>query len=121
VFRRLTRDHPEFGICILPAVEKMLNRSLTMVGEMAFRSVRYRLIRYLCEMAEHDGRQTSAGIVIDGAPHGDDLAMAIGAARQSVSTVLAELIRSGDIQRPAPRTFVIPDVESLREELRVLR
>jgi CRP-like cAMP-binding protein len=92
-----------------------------MVGEMAFRSVRYRLIRYLCEMAEHDGRQTPAGIVIDGAPHGDDLAMAIGAARQSVSTVLAELIRSGDIQRPAPRTFVIPDVESLREELRVLR
>ncbi len=121
LFRRLTRDHPEFGMCILPAVEKMLNRSLTMVGEMAFRSVRYRLIRYLCEMAEHDGRQTSTGVVIESAPHGDDLAMAIGAARQSVSTVLAELIRSGDIQRPAPRTFVIPDVESLREELRVLR
>ncbi len=120
-FRRLTRDHPEFGMCILPAVEKMLNRSLTMVGEMAFRSVRYRLIRYLCEMAEHDGRQTSAGVVIDSAPHGDDLAMAIGAARQSVSTVLAELIRAGDVQRPTPRTFVIPNIESLKEELRVLR
>ncbi len=120
-FRRLTRDHPEFGMCILPAVEKMLNRSLTMVGEMAFRSVRYRLIRYLCDMAEHDGRQTSAGVVIDAAPHGDDLAMAIGAARQSVSTVLAELIRTGDVQRPTPRTFVIPNIESLKEELRVLR
>jgi len=121
VFRRLTRDHPEFGMCILPAVEKMLNRSLTMVGEMAFRSVRYRLIRYLCDMAEHDGRKTAAGVVIEGAPHGDDLAMAIGAARQSVSTVLAELIRTGDVQRPSPRTFVIPNVENLKEELRVLR
>lgn len=120
-FRRLTRDHPEFGMCILPAVEKMLNRSLTMVGEMAFRSVRYRLIRYLCEMAEHDGRQTPNGVVIESAPHGDDLAMAIGAARQSVSTVLAELIRAGDVQRPAPRTFVIPNIESLKEELRILR
>lgn len=120
-FRRLTRDHPEFGMCILPAVEKMLNRSLTMVGEMAFRSVRYRLIRYLCEMAEHDGRKTPSGVVIEGAPHGDDLAMAIGAARQSVSTVLAELIRTGDVQRPSPRTFVIPNIESLKEELRVLR
>ena len=61
------------------------------------------------------------GVVIESAPHGDDLAMAIGAARQSVSTVLAELIRSGDIRKPAPRTFVIPDIDSLREELRVLR
>lgn len=121
VFRRLTRTHPEFSLCILPAVEKMLNRSLTMVGEIAFRSVRYRLIRYLCEMAEHDGRPMPDGVVIESAPHGDDLAMAIGAARQSVSTVLAELIRSGDIRKPAPRTFVIPDIDSLREELRVLR
>lgn len=120
-FRRLTRSHPEFGTLILPAVEKMLNRSLTLVGEMAFRSVRYRLIRYLCDMAEHDGQETPSGYVIEGAPHGDDLAMAICAARQSVSTVLAELIRSGDIKRPAPRTFVIPDIEGLRQELRVLR
>ncbi len=117
LFQRLARQYPEFGRCVLSVIEGLLGRSLSMVGDMAFRSVRYRVIRYICTLAERDGRKTSAGVVIDTAPIGDELAMAIGAARQSVSTVLAELIRAGDIFRPTPRSLVISDIESLRAEL----
>lgn len=88
-----------------------------MVGDMAFRSVRHRVIRHICAMADRDGYLTPNGTVIDAAPSGDELAMAIGAARQSVSTVLAELIRSGDIARPMPRRLIVPDIERLRLEL----
>lgn len=117
VFQRLVRDYPEFGRCVLSVIEGLLGRSLSMVGDMAFRSVRYRVIRQICALAERSGRETPAGITIDLAPTGDELATAIGAARQSVSTVLAELIRSGDIRRPNPRTLVIPDLDRLRAEL----
>jgi len=75
------------------------------------------VIRHLCGLAESGGRETPSGTVIDPAPIGDELAMAIGAARQSVSTVLAELIRSGDIFRPTPRTLVISDIGRLQAEL----
>lgn len=117
LFQKLARRYPEFGSCVLSVIEGLLGQSLSMVGDMAFRSVRYRVIRYICALAERDGRKTSAGVVIDTAPIGDELAMAIGAARQSVSTVLAELVRAGDISRPTSRSLVVSDIESLRAEL----
>ncbi|MCM5560085.1 helix-turn-helix domain-containing protein [Pleomorphomonas sp. JP5] len=117
LFQRLVRDYPEFGRCVLSVIETFLGRSLSMVGDMAFRSVRYRVIRHVCTLAERDGRETSAGTVIDPAPTGDELAAAIGAARQSVSTILAELTRSSDILRPTPRSLVVRDIERLRTEL----
>ena len=117
LFQRLVRSYPEFGSCVMSAIEGLLNRSLSMVGDMAFRSVRHRVIRYICTLAETGGRETPSGTVIDSAPSGDELAMAIGAARQSVSTVLAELIRSGDIVRPTSRSLAISDIGRLRAEL----
>lgn len=120
-FRRLTRDHPEFAVCVLPAVEKALNRSLAIVDGMAFRSVRYRLIRLLCETAQREGHPSAEGTVIDDFPQGDHLATAVGAARQSVSTVLADLVRSGELRRAGAHSVLIPDLAQLEEELRVLR
>lgn len=117
LFQRLVRDFPEFGRCVLSVIEGLLGRSLTMVGDMAFRSVRYRVIRYIHMLAERDGHEMSAGTMIDPAPTGDELAMAIGAARQSVSTILAELVRSGDVLRPTTRSLVISNGERLWAEL----
>lgn len=117
LFKRLVADHPEFGGSVLSVIETLLNRSISMVGDMAFRSVRHRVIRHICALAERDGRETPSGVVIDTAPIGDELATAIGAARQSVSTVLAELIRAGDIVRPTARSLVIPNINGLRAEL----
>ncbi len=118
LFQKLARKYPEFGSCVLSVIEGLLGRSLSMVGDMAFRSVRHRVIRYICELAERNGYQTpGGGMVIDAAPSGDELAMAIGAARQSVSTILAELIRSGEIARPIPRRLIVTDLDRLRLEL----
>ena len=117
LFHRLLRTYPEFGSCVMPLIERLLGQSLEMVGDMAFRSVRHRVIRHICSIADHEGRQTQSGVVIEAAPSGDELATAIGAARQSVSTVLAELIRSGEMHRPAPRTLIIPNIDRLRVEL----
>ena len=117
LFQKLARKYPEFGSCVLSVIEDLLGRSLSMVGDMAFRSVRHRVIRYICELAEQNGYRTPSGVVVDAAPSGDELAMAIGAARQSVSTILAELIRSGEIVRPIPRRLIVADLDRLRLEL----
>lgn len=117
LFAKLLGSHPELGSCVLPVMEGLLSRSLAMVGDMAFRSVRYRVIRHICLLAEREGSPTPAGTLLEAAPTGDELAMAIGAARQSVSTVLAELIRAGDFCRPTPRSLVIADIDRLRAEL----
>lgn len=117
LFQRLLRKYPDFGSCVMPVIERLLGKSLAMVGDMAFRSVRHRVIRHICTLADHEGRETQAGTVIEGAPSGDELATAIGAARQSVSTVLAELIRCGEMSRPSPRTLIISNIDRLLREL----
>ncbi|WP_370676823.1 GAF domain-containing protein [Pleomorphomonas sp. PLEO] len=117
LFQKLLRKYPEFGSCVMPVIERLLGQSLAMVGDMAFRSVRHRVIRHICTLADHEGCETQTGTVIEGAPSGEELATAIGAARQSVSTVLAELIRCGEVYRPSPRTLIIPNIDRLRVEL----
>ncbi|MGQ9369449.1 helix-turn-helix domain-containing protein [Azospirillum sp. ST 5-10] len=116
-FRRLVLEDPGLGLAVLPAVERMLQKSIRMIEDMAFHGVRHRLVRALCEAAERDGRRTRQGVVIDVAPHGEDLAMEVGATRQSVSTVVAELIRGGVLQRLGNSSMVIPDLDRLKAEL----
>lgn len=116
-FRRLVMEEPTLGLSVLPAVERMLQKSIRMIEDMAFHGVRHRLVRALCDAADRDGRRTKQGVVIDIAPHGDDLAMEVGATRQSVSTVFAELIRGGMLQRQGAGTIVIPNLDRLKAEL----
>jgi len=116
-FQALTRSDPELAACVLPIVDRMLQQTIRMVEDMAFHGVRHRLIRALCDTAERDGRRVEQGIVIDAAPRGEDFSMQIGATRQSVSTVIAELVRSGLVRRFGTTTMVISDLGRLRQQL----
>lgn len=119
-FRRLAQDEPELGLSVMPAMERMLQKSIRMIEDMAFHSVRHRLIRLLCEMADRDGQQTARGVLIDKVPHAGDLAMQVGSTRQTVSTMMAELVRGGLLQRVGNSSIIVPNVERLAEELEAL-
>ncbi|MEF2074574.1 helix-turn-helix domain-containing protein [Consotaella aegiceratis] len=120
-FRQLAKADPELALRVVPEIERRLEKSIQMIEEMAFHGARYRLVRTLCETADRDGRKANRGVVIDIAPHGEDLAMQIGATRQTVSTVLAELVRCGVLQRNGNSSLVIPDINRLKAELAVQR
>jgi CRP-like cAMP-binding protein len=116
-FQTLIRTEPELAASVLPILDRQLQQTIRMVEDMAFHGVRHRLIRALCDAAERDGRRAEQGIVIDAALRGEDFSMQIGATRQSVSTVIAELIRSGILQRFGTTTMVISDLGRLRQQL----
>ncbi|KAA5612206.1 GAF domain-containing protein [Rhodovastum atsumiense] len=116
-FRALASNDPNLGLSMMSAVEWMLQKSIRIIEEMAFHGVKHRLVRVLCETADRDGRHTEHGTVIDIAPNGEDLAMQVGATRQSVSTVIAGLIRAGVIQRMGSCAIVVPSLERLKAEV----
>ncbi|WP_165690771.1 GAF domain-containing protein [Consotaella salsifontis] len=120
-FHRLAEEHPPFALAVMPAIERILRRSIKMNEAMAFHSVKYRLVRTLCDAADREGRRTSQGVILETAPSLEDLAMQIGAARQSVSTALAELIRGGLVSRIGASSMLIPSVRKLKAELDSLR
>ncbi|MGO4870200.1 MAG: GAF domain-containing protein [Roseiarcus sp.] len=115
-FRRLTQCDPDLAVSAMPVIDRMLQKSLRMNEDMVFRGVKHRLIRALCDAAGRDGRKIEQGIVLDAPPNAEDFAMQIGTTRQSVSSVMAELIRSGVLRRHGA-AMVVSDLERLKQEL----
>lgn len=120
-FRRLALEDPELALSAMPVIDRMLQNSIRLIEGMAFHGVKHRVIRALCDTADRDGRPAEAGIVIDAPPNAEDFAMQIGTTRQSVSTVLAELIRCGILHRFGGGSMVISDLGRLRRELTSVR
>jgi len=116
-FRNLARQDPDLALSAMPAIDRMLQKSAQMIEDMVFRGVKYRVIRALCEAADRDGRQSSQGIVLDKPPSAEEFAMQIGATRQSVSTVIAGLIRDGIVRRLDAPAIAISDSGRLKREL----
>lgn len=120
-FRQLALAEPELALAVLPAVDRLAQKSVRMIEDIAFHGVKHRLIRVLCDTADRIGRPAEEGIVIDHLPNAEDFAMQIGATRQSVSTVIAELVRSGILYRFGGGSMVISDLGRLRRELADVR
>jgi CRP-like cAMP-binding protein len=116
-FRMLAEADPALALAAMPIIDRLLQKSIRMIENMAFHGVKYRLIRALCDTADREGRQGVHGIVIDQPPNAEDLAMQIGATRQTVSTVLAELIRCGVLRRFGSSAMIISDLGRLQQEL----
>ena len=116
-FRNLARQDPDLALSAMPAIDRMLRKSSQMIEDMVFRGVKYRVIRALCEAVDRDGRETGGEIVLDKPPSAEEFAMQIGATRQSVSTIVAGLIRDGFVRRLDASAIAIPDLERLKREL----
>ncbi|WP_370676618.1 Crp/Fnr family transcriptional regulator [Pleomorphomonas sp. PLEO] len=120
-FRQLALAETELALAVLPALDRLAQKSVRMIEDIAFHGVKHRLIRALCDTADRIGRTADEGIVIDQLPNAEDFAMQIGATRQSVSTVIAELVRSGILYRFGGGSMVISDLGRLRRELADVR
>jgi len=115
--REFAKTDPELVLWAMPVFDRLLERSIRLIEDMAFHDVKHRLIRALCDTAEREGRRADLGIEISPSPNAEDFAMQIGATRQSVSTVMAELIRNGILHRFGQQSMVISDMGRLRREL----
>jgi CRP-like cAMP-binding protein len=116
-YRELALSDPDLARSAMPAISRMLQKSEQMIEDMVFRGVKYRVIRALCEAAERDGRESTEGIMLDKPPSAEEFAMQIGATRQSVSTVIAGLIRDGIVRRRDASAIAICDLARLKREL----
>ena len=116
-YQDIVQSDPDLARSAMPAMSRMLQRAMRMTEDIVFRCVRYRLVQALCEAAERDGRAGNDGVVLDAPPSAEEFAMQIGATRQSVSTIIAELIRDRLIRRLDAAAIVIADLDRLKKQL----
>lgn len=116
-FEYLYRTHPDIAHAIIRGLGRRLRHLVRVTETLAFRDVTARLALLFVDYAERSGRPTPAGIVVPLDRTQEELALEIGAARESVSRALKQLRRRGLI-RPAGRNqLLIPDLARLRARL----
>jgi CRP/FNR family transcriptional regulator len=113
-FEYLYRTHPDIAQAIIRALGRRLRHLVHLTETLAFRDVAARLALLLVGYAERSGRHTPDGIELTLDRTQEELALEIGAARESVSRAMKQLRRQGLI-RPIDRDrLLVPDLSRLR-------
>lgn len=113
-FEHLYRTSPDAAHAIIAALGKRLRHLVHVTETLAFRDVAARLAMLLAGYAERGGRATAEGVELTLVRTQEELALEIGAARESVSRALKQLQKKGLLTTVTRERIVIPDVQKLR-------
>ncbi len=106
-------DHPELTGAMLGVLGGMLKNSFSIINSLVFKDASRRLVElFLDEAADADPRNDS--VTIDLGLTIEQLAQIVGSTRQTVSMLLNELVRSGDLEKHGRGTYFIPSLSRLR-------
>jgi CRP-like cAMP-binding protein len=104
---------PQASLSLIRDLERRLNRVKLLASGLATSDVESRLYRLLFNLARDEGQSVAEGTVITRSPTQQDLASRIGACRETVSRIVADLARQqvltleGRKLTLAPRFFEI--------------
>jgi CRP-like cAMP-binding protein len=104
---------PQAALSLIRDLERRLNRVKLLASGLATSDVESRLYRLLYNLARDEGHSAAEGTVIPRSPTQQDLASRIGACRETVSRIVADLARQqvlsleGRKLTLAPRFFEI--------------
>ncbi len=113
VFAAVIRSHPRAVLEVTKQVGTRLKRIESRVEDLVFRDVHARLARVLLDLARDFGRAESTGVRIDLPLTQTDLAMLVGATRQTVNATLRRMTEEGLLGRDH-RHFLIARPDALR-------
>lgn len=112
-FAAAIRGHPKAVLEVTKQVGTRLKRIESRVEDLVFRDVHARVARVLLELAHDFGRSEAGGVRIDLPLTQSDLAMLVGATRQTVNATLRRMTGEGLLGRTR-RHFVIARPDALR-------
>jgi len=107
-FRLVLDNSPQAALRLVHDLEKRLQRVKMLASGLATADVEQRLYLLLYNLAQDEGPVVPEGAVISCLPTQQDLASRIGACRETVSRILAELVRQGSISLVGRRATLAP-------------
>lgn len=113
-FEQAYRTNPDFAHAIIQSLGKRLRHFVHVTETLAFRDVASRLALLLAGYADQAGRATPDGIELTLGRTQEELALEIGAARESVSRAFKQLQTKGLILAVDRERLLIPNLARLR-------
>jgi len=115
-FRDICLQHPRVALKVIEVLVHRLRRLGDLVEDLSFGTVRDRLITYLVEVAEREGRRSSRGIEFELTENNEALAARLGTVRELISRNLGRLHGEGLI-RMERRTVIVPHLVDLKDKV----
>lgn len=113
-FRRRMVGDPEVTKAMIRVLGNILKSSFTIIDGLAFKDANHRLVALLSNEARRHGiKMENRGVRIDVDLSVEQIARLVGSTRQTVSTLLNDLIRAGLIERLGRGKFLIFDLTAL--------
>ena len=111
-FRKLMRKHPNLSLDIVDWLGTRLRRAESRLEALMFKDARERIIDFLKDSAENQGKKIGFELLIKHSMTQQDIANYTGTSRQTVTSVLNELRKSNLIYFNR-RSILIRDLERL--------
>ncbi len=117
-FHASLRTSPQLTGAMINVLAGMLKNSFSIIHGMAFRDASLRLVGYLLEEARHGEPCDDKGCrIIRLGLLTEEMAKIVGATRQTVSMIISDLVRSGDLVKLGRGEYLIPDLARLEAKL----
>lgn len=108
-------ETPGFTKTMVRVLGRMLKNAFSIIEGLAFKDVPVRLADFLAEMGTSSGIEKKGGVLVRLDLTIEQLANHLGATRQTVSSVLGDMVRNGLLEKQGRGQYFIPDLEALKE------
>jgi len=115
-FERLILDHPRLAFYLLDDTMERLRRANQQIYDLTFLNVRTRIMKRLLRLAQEHGTKTPDGLLIGIKVTHQQMAEMVGAVRETVTKVFAELQDEGLIVI-RQKMILLPDPELIVKRL----
>lgn len=112
-FARTMANEPGMLAQVMPVLGRILDNSIALIEDLAFRDVAGRLARFLLVSARQRGLPVKPGISFPLDLSVSEISLLLGCTRQTVSGLFGRLEQEGVIARPARRQICILHPEIL--------
>jgi len=106
--KMLMSTQPELAITAMQEIGSILHNTIDIIEDLAFRSVESRLARYLL-MEYHQQQQ----LTIELSSNTEILASLLGTSRQTLSTLINQMIKTGTLERVDRRHLTLLNISHL--------
>ena len=114
-FHGFMSAYPIFSKTIIRILGELLKQSFSIIDSLVFKDVTQRIVEFFLYEARHNGKKDPAGtrFIIDLTM--EQVASVVGSSRQTVSTIINQMLRDGTLSKVDRRTYVVPNLDILKE------
>jgi CRP-like cAMP-binding protein len=113
--RKVMDTVPAFTRTMVRVLGHILRNSFSIIGGLAFKDIYTRLMEFMLSEARQSGVEQEGGTLLTLNLTIEQLAQLMGATRQTVSTLLSDMARTGLVVRQGRGAYLIPDMDALEK------